>query len=1243
MALTTTQAAVSNLLTAMFNAAPGKEFLDLFTAQVEAGQTIDELAEQLAASGAFTGLYPSSQSDVQFSTAWVTTLLGGQVTDAANVQFGIDYVTGLLGGGASRADVIQSVSALLVAADNADAVWGNASAQFENKLQAAQNFSETQTSTDFAVLQAAISSVTEDPTTVPDVVPVVVPPVAGDTFTLTSGTDRGADFTGTANDDQFNAYLAQNSFSGGVSNSLSSADVLDGAEGTDSLYAELVPEFFGATGNNQIDVQARTSNIEIVQIEARDAGSNDTTNTTVTVDAKNMLDVDKIGSYMSDGDLVIENLTTQQSNGEDRNTEELTITMDHTDNFNSDNDASDLTVYFDEDYLLVGNTTSASQANYWLLDENSVDYVNEPLLTIERTGVTLTIDGVAVTIQMTDAVAAAADDWVSFAAGLQDVIDAQVAAGEAVFEGLTVAVDVNNTDSTFNDAGVEVTIPAITITDAAGRALNPTGFTSPQEVTPGFDIYGKFDNVPATTAANPLSINVELHKAGREGEGGDLVIGGKELDQDGGAQNQGNGIGVFNIDVLGDEAKLSNVGGINSTNNALTTVNIATGAAFVGGTTFASLTVRDAFDESTAVETVNANAFLGDLNIGQDDAALNVDTFTATGGGVVTYNAEIDGTEKGVFTNTTGAAADTITVTLDGDAVDTVNTGFAVNAGNGNNNVTVSMTTGDVSVATTALLDNLSITTGTGEDTILLNGGSTGATDGDSDFNIASGAGSDFVEIRSRDDASSSANDAVVNVAAEQTITVGGAGAAGETLIIDGISITTQATTDATANAIAAALNADETFAAKATATSDGASVVTVVFASAGVATLLTEVATAANTLVVATSVPGVSAAPAAATGSWVVGTATGANTFVDTVLYNATLTVNFAGFEQEVTVVTTTANNFIATQIDINNAIKAAIAANPELARLLTTTDGTSSQQLTIESTVEGDNDFTVTLVQPSVAAGDVTGDRVSLQTGLIETTGTTSTLTTTDAQVAALILDGNINETGTVAGADLIVDTGDGTDGTDETNVTNVSTIDMGTGTNDLVVLNSDDDSANTLDFSANWGKVSVVNFFDDQAGDPLTPTQGDHLLDFTAFLNDEISTSGSALSATSIDTNIAVVTAMTANSVSETTFATLSALDGNATNTWDSITDGEVLTALQADGTYGTAGATANLVGTTRDSLLFVENADNLGEYKVYNVELTNVAGTDNTGFTGVDLVGVVDFGASINTGLIANFVL
>ena len=263
---------------------------------------------------------------------------------------------------------------------------------------------------------------------------------------MTSSTDRGGEFNAGADNDEFLAYLQQNPTAGGVSNSLSSADVLDGGAGTDSLFAEIVPEFFGTSGNNQIDIQVRTSNIENITFEARDSGSNDANdgaNTVVTVDAKNMIDVDRIGSSYSDGDLVIENLTTQSAEG-DRNTADLTITMDHTDNFNSDGDASDLTVYLDEDYLINDSSTGGATLTIRMVNavtnvagDNPIDGITELDFMVGTELVTVDVSALAVIDSLVGlaaytAVVAAINDQLVLQ-GLTEVTAALSTAENAVF------------------------------------------------------------------------------------------------------------------------------------------------------------------------------------------------------------------------------------------------------------------------------------------------------------------------------------------------------------------------------------------------------------------------------------------------------------------------------------------------------------------------------------------------------------------------------------------------------------------------------------------------------------------------------------------------------------------------------------------------------------------------------------------------------------------------------------------
>jgi len=59
--------------------------------------------------------------------------------------------------------------------------------------------------------------------------------------------------------------------------------------------------------------------------------------------------------------------------------------------------------------------------------------------------------------------------------------------------------------------------------------------------------------------------------------------------------------------------------------------------------------------------------------------------------------------------------------------------------------------------------------------------------------------------------------------------------------------------------------------------------------------------------------------------------------------------------------------------------------------------------------------------------------------------------------------------------------------------------------------------------------------------------------------------------------------------------------------------------------------------NLVGTSIDSMLLIENDENAGEYNVFNVETTDIGGANET--FNVSLVGVIDFGAQIDTAIVA----
>ncbi|WP_386630688.1 DUF4214 domain-containing protein [Sulfitobacter geojensis] len=603
-----------------------------------------------------------------------------------------------------------------------------------NKIEVAQDWTDAAVADGgefdadaMASAKAIIADVTSEGSTVADAKAATdaffaPAPVPGDTILLTSATDV---LEGTENDDQFNAYIQQNPFAGGISNSLSSADRLDGGAGNDKLYAELTSEFLGVNAVDYTDIQPRIQNIEEIRIEARDwSGFQQENQPAITVDAKNITDHVKIGSYFSDGDLKIENLTTLTAAGTARNTEDLTITMDHTENTNSIGEASDLTVLFDEDYLLAGQTT-AGEAQFFLLDQDAELRLNDgdPATTaegrldeIDKNGIRFQLgDGDPIVISFDAALldetdAGEVNSHDAFIAALQADLNAKIAAGE-VPAGTTITREDNNDQIILDDDGLPLNraslqdgsfsdlIPGIKVTSGDGSEVTPLGFVAPTDLLGEFNVFGRFTNEFETTI-NPVTINVELDKVGRAGEGGDLIIGGKELTAG------GEGIEVFKVAVNGPDDRPSWLGNLNSTNDDLDRVEIVTGTDFAGSGDVADLTINELGggatgngNDETDVRVLDATGFEGDLSV-----YANLDEF---GNGAHSYNL--------------GAGNDALTIAF-GD------TGAADNATFGG-----------------AAGDSLSIDTGAGNDTVRLNDGNANGGADLEFLNIETGAGNDRV------------------------------------------------------------------------------------------------------------------------------------------------------------------------------------------------------------------------------------------------------------------------------------------------------------------------------------------------------------------------------------------------------------------------------------------------------------------------------------------------------------------
>jgi len=168
MALSTTQTGIVQLIVGMFGAAPGKKYLDEFTsAAQDTGQSLNQLAQNLELTSAFQATYPTDLSNADFAEKFVTNILGDIVTGEP-LEWAILWAETQLDNGASRTALIQvaAQSLLDVADDHPD--FGTAKKVLANKIQAAANYSESESSEDIDTLIAAISGVTEDISTIPE-------------------------------------------------------------------------------------------------------------------------------------------------------------------------------------------------------------------------------------------------------------------------------------------------------------------------------------------------------------------------------------------------------------------------------------------------------------------------------------------------------------------------------------------------------------------------------------------------------------------------------------------------------------------------------------------------------------------------------------------------------------------------------------------------------------------------------------------------------------------------------------------------------------------------------------------------------------------------------------------------------------------------------------------------------------------------------------------------------------------
>lgn len=699
---------VSQLYVALFGRAPDVEGLGFWVQQRNQGQSLAQIANAMYDTAPARPYYPAHLTNEEIISRFYENVLG-RTADAEGLAF---WTGKLNASGATPGSVIAEMVTAVANYSGSDPAGLESQALFNNKVAVAQYYGED--GGNIANATIVLADVTSDPATVDAVIAAIDAGTIGvypDTpQTIYLGVGQDVQEGGSAND-TFVSYVVQNSLGEQV-NTLGSGDVLAGNGGTDTLMAKVTAGVFagsggGVLGTQTMPIQPMTTGIETVKIEAVNSGIgvaglnvggiigeiNDALGiglgeTNVYINAKDMLGVNTIGSWHSDANLVIQNMTTQDNSGTARELTEMTVVMGYTGNGDSHWSESDLSVYFDQDYLNPSIVRTRPSIDIRLMNEDAYDEtVNtddfRPLTGVYVAEMNFRLNGVHFGLdELIDEDPSGAGDEIETYEELLAAVQAAVQALkdanpgnlalqslQAEFgddflsdispstgmqrEGRSITLSVDGT--TGGSANVlEVGEADLQLLKASNPPINPdTGIPIGNS--------NRYERADATDAeeSQELRINVELEKVGLAGDGGELVIG--SMFKDG--ENQwsdlydGKGIDIFDVTVSGGADKPSSLAGMHSTGNNLREVYVDTNANQTGS--FADLTIGNS---NTRFLDLPQSMELGDVvdpSWRNQGALKDVQVFDASGlkGDLTLYAALTnDVTEK--YMTLTDAAPD---------------------------------------------------------------------------------------------------------------------------------------------------------------------------------------------------------------------------------------------------------------------------------------------------------------------------------------------------------------------------------------------------------------------------------------------------------------------------------------------------------------------------------------------------------------------------------------------------------
>lgn len=881
--------------------------------------------------------------------------------------------------------------------------------------------------------------------------------------------------TGTASADTFRADIVQNN-NGEQTNSLGTGDRLEGLGGVDRLNAT-VQEASALNGSPGSAIAPSTNSVEEIYVAALHAltGSLDSgrderewsyndkmLNLGVQINARDMKGVTDFGSVDSDASLTFYNVNTLNSGsviGDDngRITAAMTVRMDHSGPSSPNDDAANLTVLFDNDYLLREAPTEAgSQLRLQLLDIDNQINSSQPLRTnpFDQLRFTRTINGVVETFTISYNPTSTLTNKAAYdelTARINAALDANPALSD-LNAVVTTAFTVVDPDG--NPGG-----PAsgfnIVITNSGPGQLDAVGFLASGIVPPNTDYQKQVFAERPSLSTDLITVDIELEKVGRSGDGGYLTVGGMAQTPDAqyagtllenalrnGTLTEEPGIERFNVKVEGNAAQPSSLAGLQSTHNSLVYVEVTN-----PGST-ASLTIGNSNTEGNdswgGISSVRNNAV-------KDVLIFDASAFTADSTVWAHFSEETTTKYLNLMDSQGDARADNVDSPF-------LNARYSFGGGDNVLNLNVSKSNVEYMGAITREDFELDIDMGAGDDVVQLQFGN------GQEVNFAG---------------EESSNNWFFNHVVNEFRYVGGTAIGNDRYLDSQVNIYTQSGNDSVELWGSTAAHVE---------LGDGNDVAYTDNSGSFAQWVFNEYEDNDNPVNDLQSQPRLIVNTPDLDGAGSADTTTGVNNIRLTVSFqditSSVFVSGYTGANATGSVVSSTASSGIRslTDLQINQAIKDAINNHPVLSLLLIARDGPSGT-LIVDALVDGahvDSDLFLSLTSTPLTAG---------QTGRLLTAGETSNIGFDPVTGLAIGgLDNAVNpllDPSTYVGATNDDDrwySDFGNSGGSDSSNSNVNVIEGGTG-NDVIVLSTDAESTETIDidgvFTTATGRDTILNF--------------------------------------------------------------------------------------------------------------------------------------------------------------------